>query len=178
MIKYFGAITAIAFACGVSACSTMQPTTNPNGSVAVVSENHASHEGRGEVAMQNDQAWTATNLFKEAAAKHDTQLNRFNLAAAYERTGRYKEAARYYQSVIDDGAKVEGVTIPNTQIANNESRPSEVVSESKRRLPLLGSANGERAMFSNARKVGGPTSGDVSDAEAMRLDNRALAMAH
>ena len=177
MKSLFLTLTTVSFACAVSACSSMQPVTNPNGSEAVVSQGRASHEGRGELAMQNGQAWTATNLFKQATARHDTQLNRFNLAAAYERTGRYKEAARYYQSVIDDGRTLAGPSIPNNQIADNKSQPSEVVSESMRRIPMLGADRGEKAMFSNARKVGGPTFGDVSDAEAARLDKLAMAMA-
>ena len=177
MYRSISATFAIIAACAVSGCATTQPVTNANGSEAVVSQDHASHEGQGQLAMQNGQAWTATNLFKKAVRKHNTQLDRFNLASAYEATGRYKEAAHYYQTVIDDGHTQEVDSIPNNAIANNVSVPIEVVAESKRRLPLLGTQRDEVVRFSKARTVGGPRQGDVSDEEARRLDGLALAIA-
>ena len=120
----------------------------------------------------------ATNLFKEAVARHNTQQDRFNLASAYDQTGRYAEAAHYYQSVIDDGTPSSGQRIANTQIPNDKSdRVIDVVAESRARLTTLGRSRSESATFSKASTVGGPKSGDVSDKEARRLDSIALAAA-
>lgn len=47
--------------------------------------------------------WTATNLFERSAEKRPGVLELFNLAAAYQRTGRMDKAAPLYRTVAVHG---------------------------------------------------------------------------
>lgn len=62
---------------------------------------------RAEVAAATSAYWgdklTAANLFERADASGKSVVDRFNLAATYQATGRLAEAAPLYRSVQTDG---------------------------------------------------------------------------
>lgn len=47
--------------------------------------------------------WSSANLQEKSLAENGNALERFNLASAYARTGRYAQAEALYQSVVRDG---------------------------------------------------------------------------
>ncbi|HEY9217205.1 MAG TPA: hypothetical protein VIO94_04090 [Phenylobacterium sp.] len=136
-------------------------------------------ESAGSVSSARGDNWTAANQFEEARAGYDSPLNRFNLAAAYESTGRSLEAAALYRTVLIDGRSTSIVVDrlnADTGAANAQVNLAE---EAKRRLAVIEARKGELAKpefavgASASPFVGGPASGPVTDAHARRLDEAA-----
>lgn len=142
----------------------------------------------GRTSMAFGDRYTAANLFERAADSRASVGKRFNLAAAYEATGRLPEAVTIYRTLVDDG---QYVTMRSNRPMNNPDVPVRrynIAEESARRLtrimvdnPLMFPAQtGGGALAATgfatpvAATVGGATtSGRISDAQAMQLDRLA-----
>lgn len=128
-----------------------------------------------EMARGNN--WIATNLQKRATAAEPTIENRFNLASAYQRTGRLNTAKTYYQALASEG---EGVRMAQGWRADS----FDVALESADRLLYIGWAQNQAARGSGAvaadvagsnvsATVGGAGEYEVTDEQARALDRQA-----
>lgn len=141
----------------------------------------------GRTSMAFGDRYTAANLFERAADSRASVGKRFNLAAAYEATGRLPEAVTIYRTLVDDG---QYVTMRSNRPMNNPDVPVRrynIAEESARRLtrimvenPLMFPQQSGGALAATgfatpvAATVGGTTtSGRISDAQAMQLDRLA-----
>ncbi|HVI33707.1 hypothetical protein [Phenylobacterium sp.] len=141
----------------------------------------------GRTSMAFGDRYTAANLFERAADSRASVGKRFNLAAAYEATGRLPEAVTIYRTLVDDG---QYVTMRSNRPMNNPDVPVRrynIAEESARRLtrimvenPLMFPQQSGGALAATgfatpvAATVGGTTtSGRISDAQAMELDRLA-----
>ncbi|WP_334163716.1 hypothetical protein [Phenylobacterium sp.] len=142
----------------------------------------------GRTSMAFGDRYTAANLFERAADSRASVGKRFNLATAYEATGRLPEAVAIYRTLMDDG---EYVTMKSNRPMNNPDVPVRrfnIAEESARRLarimvenPLMfpmQTGGGAVAATSFATPVaatvgGTTTTGRISDAQAMELDRLA-----
>jgi hypothetical protein len=70
----------------------------------------AEAELRGATAAAYGDDQTAVKLFERSYAQHPTVANEMNLAAAYARTGRPKQAIDLYQRVVASKGLEEGTT--------------------------------------------------------------------
>lgn len=128
-----------------------------------------------EMARGNN--WIATNLQKRATAAEPTIENRFNLATAYQRTGRLNTAKTYYQALSREG---EGVRMAQGWRADN----FDVALESADRLLYIdwiqhhaargsGAVAAEAAASNVSATVGGAGEYEVTDEQARALDRQA-----
>ncbi|HJV42424.1 hypothetical protein [Caulobacter sp.] len=128
-----------------------------------------------EMARGNN--WIATNLQKRATAAEPTIENRFNLATAYQRTGRLNTAKTYYQALASEG---EGVRMEQGWRADN----FDVALESADRLLYIDWVQNQAARGSGAvaadvagsnvsATVGGAGEYEVTDEQARALDRQA-----
>lgn len=122
--------------------------------------------------------WMAANLFEQARAGNDSQANRFDLAVAYENTGRASEAASLYRAVLRAPSAQAGPSLSNAH--QSLPAPSRTMADdAQRRLARIDARHGAPAAAefdigaSASAFVGGPSSGRVSDAAARRLDQAA-----
>lgn len=139
-----------------------------------------------EAAAWNDK-YTAANLFERSVDKDNSVVARFNLASAYERTGRVPEAEAIYRSLVNDGQFMWVTTNVNYRDRGARLTRFNVADESARRLaaleeqPTFAANTGPGAVA--ATELGTPTAAIVgpqppvverriSDAEAMRLDEQ------
>ena len=132
--------------------------------------------------MAKGDNWAGTNVLKAALVKNDTPLNEFNLATGYQRTGRIDQAQVLYQGLLKKG---------RTTNAIGDARVFNLADEAASRLLYISWLKSERASQTVARTstqapvsaealgidasatVGGPTLGEVSDAQALALDQLA-----
>lgn len=122
--------------------------------------------------------WMATNLFEQARAANDSAANRFNLAVAYEITGRASDAASLYRAVLGTHPLPAAATALNTD--QNDDAPSMAMNlYARRHLDRIDARHGQPApagfevRASASAFVGGPSSGRVSNSQAHRLDDAA-----
>jgi hypothetical protein len=121
--------------------------------------------------------WIAANLFEQALAANDSLANRFNLAVAYESTGRASEAASLYRTVLRTPSDQTGRTLITAD--RNEAPSAAMAQYSREHLTRIDARFGEPAPAgfevgaSASAFVGGPASGRVSNADARRLDEDA-----
>lgn len=83
-----------------------QTCSRPSEITAAVSAAAVQVEGKENLARSAyacGHFWSAANLQEKSLAENQNALERFNLAAAYARTGRYDQAEALYQSVVGDG---------------------------------------------------------------------------
>jgi hypothetical protein len=147
--------------------------------------NSESAESAGLSSSAAGDNWTAANLFQKADAGADTPLNRFNLAAAYQSTGRVQQAATLYRSVMGDGGYLHATTSPLNDNRGGDISRINLAQESGRRLAAIETPahpssvglarNATVGKPSASALVGGPTHGRVSDARALELDDAAAA---
>jgi hypothetical protein len=150
-----------------------------------------------EVRSEEDQArarssiawgdvFAATNLLEQANAGASTVVSRFNLATAYERTGRLGQAANLYRGLVRDGQFTTAILDPDYLTADRRSRWVNVADESAARLSVLDRLAQQRQAaggqpFSaaeagvNVAAVEGAPAGRISDDLALRLDAAAAA---
>ncbi|USQ94749.1 hypothetical protein [Caulobacter sp. RL271] len=125
--------------------------------------------------------WLATNLQKRVVAEAPTVVNRFNLATAYQQTGRLNTAKSYYQALATEG---EGVGMEQGW----RSRNFDVGMTSADRLLYIdwlqngatrrgGAVAATEAASNVSATVGGAGNGDaeVTDEQARALDRQARA---
>ncbi|HEV2530638.1 hypothetical protein [Phenylobacterium sp.] len=161
-----------------SAAVALQTAPAPAASQAAASAGLAS-------AVDGDN-WTAANLFERALNGDNSPANRFNLAASYQRTGRIQQASRLYRSVMVDGQFTSLIILPDTADRGGRMFRVNIADESQRRLVVMafdaarGTPKASTASDGGVNAsaiVGGPTRGTVSDASALRLDDKAEAIA-
>lgn len=125
--------------------------------------------------------WMATNLQKRVVAAAPTVENRFNLATAYQETGRLNTAKAYYRTLATEG---EGAVMEQGW----RSRSFDIGMESADRLLYIdwlqngatrhsGAVAATEAASNVSATVGGATKGDaeVTDEQARALDRQARA---
>ena len=142
-----------------------------------------------EAFAWNDR-WTAANLFERSTDKYDSVRARFDLATAYQATGRIPDAIELYRGLVRDGQYVTGVQDVNYANRSARIRRFNVAEESARRLAMLETAMAAQPSTHFAQNTAGgaaaagefgtPTAAVVggtpvvehriSDAEAMRRD--------
>lgn len=140
-------------------------------------------------AMERGDNWIGTNLFRKAAARDGTPLNRFNLATGYMRTGRLEEAKRLFQSVLDSSQRL--VSSPMKGVRGGGVRVFDIGEEAASRLAFISWKQSQTASMA-AAQVSEPgqtvsaeaaatnsaysdLSTDVSDEQAAALDRAARA---
>lgn len=81
--------------------------------------------------------WSSANLQEKSLAENGNALERFNLASAYARTGRYAQAETLYQSVVRDGLFLN--VRMDTAFTGSGARPTgfNLSDEAARRLTAL-----------------------------------------
>jgi hypothetical protein len=150
------------------------------------------------VAAEEDQAkarssiawgniFSGANLMERANAGHTTVLSRFNLASAYERTGRLREASDLYRGLVRDGQYTTAILDPRYDEPGLAQRSVNVADESASRLAVLDRLAQSRMAsvdlpFSAAQAAsnvaaveGASPTGRLSDDRALQLDAMAAA---
>jgi len=94
-------------------------------------------ERTGQTASAWGDRWTANNLLARAAVDNPTVIDRFNLAVAYEKTGRYADAAPIYRRLETDGRYTWAVTMVDDRDRAARDRRFNVARESAHRLAQL-----------------------------------------
>jgi hypothetical protein len=137
-------------------------------------------KARSSIAWGN--VFSGANLMERANAGHQTVLSRFNLATAYERTGRLAEAADLYRGLVRDGQYTVAILDPRYDEAGLPQHSVNVADESASRLAVLDRlAHSRRATMeqpfsaseaaSDAAAIeGAGRAVHVSDARALQLD--------
>lgn len=80
---------------------------------------------------------TSTLLFAKAVEANPTPLNKFNLATAYERTGRNGQALITYDAVVKEGAGARGRALAQVNGSDERLRSYDLAAESKLRVAAL-----------------------------------------
>jgi tetratricopeptide (TPR) repeat protein len=91
---------------------------------------------QGETAGAYGDNETAVKLFERSVAQHPTVSSQFNLATAYERTGRPKEAAALYRVIVQSRNKQRGTTESSIR-KNGPETTFDYREEAARRLAVL-----------------------------------------
>jgi tetratricopeptide (TPR) repeat protein len=135
----FAALGALAILAGGCASHERSQRESAQTLATIDTQDHraAATEIKGETASAWGDNWTAANLFERAEAKHDSPLNRFNLAAVYQKTGRTREAVRLYDSVAVDGGNTWAYTVPDFDDHNTRVRRFNLAIEATDRLRLI-----------------------------------------
>jgi hypothetical protein len=126
--------------------------------------------------------WTAANLFEKANVARSTVVTRFNLATAYQRTGRAPQAAALYRSLLNDGNYTYVLLDPRYDRRDPRaglagSERVNVADESARRLAMMegpaalssGAPVSAEAAGVNASAVEG-VAGPISNEQALAMD--------
>lgn len=132
------AVAAIGFA--ASGCATHE-VAKLEARTTLASAPHTrlqSAENSAQASMAWRDHWTAANLFERAVEARPSPENRFNLAAAYQRTGRFEEAAANYRLVTEIGEYTWGATVPYNDYRDAPLRRVNLADESARRLAAMG----------------------------------------
>ncbi len=110
----------------------------------VASQQHgnsaADAETQGETAGVYGDNQTAVKLFERSVAEHPTIGSQFNLATAYERTGRPKEAEALYRQIVESRNKERGTTESPVRVDGPETT-FDYREEAARRLAILEAAD-------------------------------------
>ncbi|WP_421934692.1 hypothetical protein [Phenylobacterium sp.] len=139
-----------------------------------------------QASMAWGDRWTAANLFERSVEGRATALSRFNLASAYQRTGRLDEAAANYRVVTEIGKYQWASTVRDNAHQKVNVRRFNLADESARRLARLGRPVSYAALANqgalSATDVGvqasatvGGVSGRIPDQRAIELDAAAEA---
>lgn len=174
-------LSACASALVLAGCATMDHSASRAESAATLANAPTLAASTGAVdvaagtAMYFGDRWTATNLFEHAEDGSDSVVRRYNLAQAYESTGRLSEAANLYRTLVADGqfkkvlARDESGRLMRANMADQAAERLAAIE------PQLAYASAEGAVAAGdlgtpvSATVGGPAGG-ISDAEAMRRD--------
>jgi hypothetical protein len=97
-----------------AACATQDHTMARNDEASFLARAAQVHpmalQETGTEASAYGDKWTAANLYERSVDKDNSVVARFNLASAYESTGRLPEAAALYASLVRDGQFMWGTT--------------------------------------------------------------------
>lgn len=135
----------------------------------------------GQAAMAWGDRWTAANLFERSVEVRPTAIGRFNLAAAYQRTGRLEEAAANYRVVTEIGKYQWASTVRDNAHPRTPVIRFNLADESARRLARLGRPVSYAALATEgavsatdagvqASATVGGVSGKISDQQAFERD--------
>ncbi len=180
----------------LAVCATLGATAAYAQQAAVAPSVHATTQAKSPTKVTEAEAlsmmakgdnWAGTNAMKTAQGKNDTPLNRFNLATGYQRTGRIDQAQVLYQGLLKKGRTTNAIA--STSGPAGPSRMFNLAEESASRLLYISwlkksghaprsvarasnrpSASAETFAIDASATVGGPTHGEVSDAQASALD--------
>lgn len=149
------------------------------GASSAVARDAQTTSDKAQYELAKGNYWMATNLQKRVVAEAPTVVNRFNLATAYQETGRLNTAKTYYETLATEG---EGVGMEQGW----RSRNFDVGMTAADRLLYIdwlqnGAARGGGAVAATeaasnvSATVGANGSGDaeVSDEQARALDRQA-----
>lgn len=110
MTRLMTILAASAALCAVAGCATREHSEMSESKTlaqptytGTPRESSAVAEVRGETAAAYSDDQTSVKLFERALAERPSALTEFNLAAAYGRTGRTREAIGMYQRAVGDG---------------------------------------------------------------------------
>jgi hypothetical protein len=174
-------------ALGATAAYAEKAAVKPSSEMAIQAQGPGgASEVEGLSLMTKGDNWAGTNVLKAKLAKNDTPLNRFNLATGYQRTGRIDQAQALYEGLLKKGQTTTAMATPAS--AAEPPRLFNLAQESASRLlylswlkssqtPANPASAGTFAVDTSA-KAGGPTDGDVTDAQALVLDRMAHEAAH
>lgn len=133
-----------------------------------------------QASMAWGDRWTAANLFERSVEGRANALNRFNLAAAYQRTGRLEEAAANYRVVTEIGKYQWASSVRDNAHQKVNVRRFNLADESARRLVRLDRPVSYAALANpgalSATDVGVQASATVGGASDRIPDQRAIAL--
>lgn len=133
-----------------------------------------------QASMAWGDRWTAANLFERSVEGRANALNRFNLAAAYQRTGRLEEAAANYRVVTEIGKYQWASSVRDNAHQKVNVRRFNLADESARRLVRLDRPVSYAALANpgalSATDVGVQASATVGGASGRIPDQRAIAL--
>lgn len=140
----------------------------------------------GQASMAWGDRWTAANLFERSVEAKRTLLGHFNLAAAYERTGRFEEAAANYRVVAQHGQYRWGTSVRENDNQKVNVRRFNLADEAARRLarmdrPVVYGALANGGAFAatdvgvQASAIVGGDASKISDDQAIQRDAAAEA---
>jgi hypothetical protein len=165
-MKLITVLAASAALCVTAACATRQTSEASEARTlasptitATPRESSATAEVRGETAATFGDDQTAVKLFERSVAERPTALNEFNLAAAYGRTGRPKEAIAMYRLAAANGMNQE-VTGSGRIDGSKADATFNISQEAQKRIAQL-----EKTTPSGAKD-----SRSLTDAQAAKTD--------
>ena len=181
------AVTLVAFAVGGCATHETAKLEARNVLAAAPEVLPTTAYSAGQASMAWGDRWTAANLFERSVEKRPEALNHFNLASAYERTGRLSEAAASYQVVAEIGKYQWAYASRDYANRDRAVRRFNLADEAALRLARLqrpvvyaelasaGAASATEAGVQASATVGGASDRSVSDQRAIELDAAAEA---
>ena len=183
MPKVHAIVMAACVTLGATAAYAQQAATMPPAQVAAQAQIPAkASEVEALSLMAKGDNWAGTNMMKAALAKHDTPLNKFNLATGYQRTGRIDQARVLYQDLLKKGRTTNAVAASGVFNLADESASrllyiawlkSERASQAVAGTSTQSAVSAEAMAINASATVGGPTQGEVSDVQASALDQLA-----
>jgi len=172
-----------------AACATQNHTLARNDEASFLARASQVHpmalQETGTEADAYGDKWTAANLYERSVDKDNSVIARFNLANAYERTGRLPEAAALYASLVRDGQFMWGTSGVDYRDRAARLVHFNIADESAARLAGIerrlsyaanttgGAISATEAGTPTAAIVGGPApiiEHRISDAEALQRD--------
>jgi tetratricopeptide (TPR) repeat protein len=119
-------------------CATLSPAANSDSAVLARSENFSEAPADllyGQTAAARGDWNTALAFFQRSYREKPSLLNEFNLATAYQRTGRGDLAVPLYLDLVDRGQQAEVTPIENTNGSFDQKAPaSDIADEARERL--------------------------------------------
>ena len=115
--------------------SIREAASSLNAPPSAVRSDEDAARARSSLAWNN--VFAAANLMEQANQGASTVLTRFNLATAYERTGRLREAAALYRGLVTDGQFTNAILDPRYDEPNLRPRWINLADESAARLAVL-----------------------------------------
>lgn len=134
----------------------------------------ASDKAQYELAQGN--YWMATNLQKRVVAEAPTVVNRFNLATAYQQTGRLNTAKAYYQTLAAEGEGVgmeQGWRSRNFDVGMTAADRLLYIDWLQNGATRGGAVAATEAATNVSATIGGNGDAEVTDEQARALDRQA-----
>lgn len=188
MGRYISLISLAGAGLLAAACATQDHATARNDEATFLASAGQVHpmalQETGTEADAYGDKWTAANLYERSVDKDNSVVARFNLANAYEKTGRLPEAAAIYRTLVRDGQFMWGVSGVDYRNRGARLVRFNIADESAARLASLnqrmqyaattaGVVSASEIGTPTAAVVGGPApiiEHRISDAEALQLD--------
>jgi hypothetical protein len=131
-------IFAVALLVPVAGCATLPALSDNDGEALARNENSSQAPADllyGQTAAARGDWNTALAFFQRSYREKPSLLNEFNLATAYQRTGRGDLAVPLYLDLVDRGQQTEVTPIENTNGSFDQKAPaSDIADEARERL--------------------------------------------